>query len=407
MTTPHDTQTITPIRAQGPEALGDLVRQAVDTQTPIVDYGKYHQRMGHTPPASHYKLTQSTDDAGAIIDHYDRDMTVRANAAATIGQIQTFLKQSNQYIPIDADLDLTLGEIINTNTYGPLRLSMGALRDLLLGLHYIDGNGNNIQVGGRTVKNVAGLDVTRLMVGSLGELGLIHQAALRTYAIPEHVLTVDLALEDPRKLDTCLTDWLLTDANPASLMLERTETDLPWCLRLAYHGKASACHSQLHSLQAMIESIDCGMAITGSASQKFELDLAEHSARRRWQRESNAVVKIIVPPASTGSAMMKLDKFNHEHGKLMLNALPAFGCIHAGGNFSAQQAQALNQTVNEIVREFEGSRSWISRPAGSENDIAPFAPMPPALPLLIKLKKTMDPHHLFNPGRCLVQENSQ
>lgn len=405
MTQTPDPQTTTPVEAQGPDALTQLVKQAIDTHTPIVDYGVYHQRMGHTPPPAHYRLTQKAADTQAIIDHYDRDMTVRVNAAATLGQVQTFLKSSNQIVPIDADPDLTLGEIINTNTYGPLRISMGALRDLLLGLHYIDGNGNNIQVGGRTVKNVAGLDVTRLMVGSLGELGLLHQGTLRTCAIPEHILTVDLTVDDPRKLDTLLTDWLLTDANPASLMLERTENQ--WLLRLSYHGKSSACLSQLRSLQALLDSRNTGMTIHGSASQDYEVQANEHRARRVWQRESNAVVKIIVPPASTGQVMIHLERFNHEQGKLMLNALPMHGCIHAGGNFSAAQALALDKTVNTLVKQHQGVRSWIARPAGSETGIAPFWPLPPAMALLVNLKKTMDPHHLFNPGRCLIQEISR
>src|SRR5207249_3161430 len=101
-----------------------------------------------------------------------------------------------------------IAEIIAHNVSGPLRLTHGTCRDLLLGLRYFDATGTLITVGGRTVKNVAGYDVTRLMVGSLNTLGLIADANLRTAAIPERINRIALHNVDPAALDPRVTPWL-------------------------------------------------------------------------------------------------------------------------------------------------------------------------------------------------------
>lgn len=395
---------ITPITARTPQALQDLVQQAIASRTPIVDYGIAHRGLGNPPPAHHYQLTQSASDSG-ILDHYDRDMTVRVAAGATFGQIQQALKATNQCIPLDADDDLTLGEIITTNTYGPLRLSYGGPRDLLLGLHYIDGLGRDIQPGGRTVKNVAGLDITRLMVGSLGELGIIHQATFRTYAIPEHVLAVEMAIDTPQRLGSFLTDWLITDARPAGMTLEHDKNQ--WTIRLAYHGKATACAAQLSSLQSMIETLD-GLQILGTSPHSFESFQAQAQSQRVWQRSASALVKLIVPPASTGQVMQQIQAFASTlQGRLKAWSSPAHGLIYLGGELSSSQALELEGFIRPIITQQPAIRSWIARPAGCETQIQPFDPVPSEMPLFQRLKNTMDPHGLFNPGRCIVQEQHQ
>lgn len=395
---------ITPITAQTPQALQDLVQQAIASRTPIVDYGIAHRGLGNPPPANHYLLTQSAQGPG-ILDHYDRDMTVRVAAGATFGQIQQALKATNQCIPLDADDDLTIGEIITTNTYGPLRLTYGGPRDLLLGLHYIDGLGRNIQPGGRTVKNVAGLDITRLMVGSLGELGIIHQATFRTYAIPEQVLAVELSIDNPERLGSFLTDWIITDARPAGMTLDHDNGQ--WIIRLAYHGKATACNSQLGSLQSMIEKLG-GLQVLGTSPQSYESYGQQMQARRSWQRSASALIKLVVQPASTGQVMKQIHTFASKlEGKLKSWASPAHGLIYLGGDLSSSQALELEGFIRQIISQLSAIRSWIARPAGSESQIAPFDPVPSEMPLFQRLKNTMDPHGLFNPGRCIVQEQHQ
>ena len=205
------------VRCAAPPDIVAVLGNAIASHRPLIDYGLAHAALGHAPPAppaEHTRFAQEADPANrGILEHYVRDLTVRAAAGITIGDLQEALAATNQFAPIDADDDITLGEAIHHNMWGPLRVGYGSIRDLLLGLGYIDGEGRDIRVGGRTVKNVAGYDVTRFMVGSLGELGVVHEATLRTYAIPESVLEVEMTVKDPAIFDERGTGKLIFQPN--------------------------------------------------------------------------------------------------------------------------------------------------------------------------------------------------
>ncbi|MEX2213986.1 MAG: FAD-binding oxidoreductase [Phycisphaeraceae bacterium] len=381
-----------------------LVIDAVRDHIPLIDYGRAHANLGHAPPAHHTKLTQTIDPAnGGILEHYTRDLTVRAAAGITLAALQAALKPTNQFVPLDADDDITLGEIIHHNMYGPLRVAYGSIRDLLLGLHYIDGDGRDIHVGGRTVKNVAGYDVTRFMVGSLGELGIVHEATLRTYAIPEHVLEVELSMQDPRELDEQGTDLILSDAKPAHLSYcyhcGRREGKGDWFVHLAYFGKHTANLVQLRALELFCDRMPA-VHLIGSNDSTLQRDDDERAVRRAWRRSAPAVVKIIVPPAATGEVCHRLGEWISRHQPLHIEALPLHGCVFAGGELDAKTAASLDATVNEAIAALGGMRAWHARPRGAET-IEPFGPPQSDWAILKKLKRMMDPHNVFNPGRFL------
>jgi len=118
------------------------------------------------------------------MDLHVRDMTATIAADVTLGDVQTAMAEQNQWLPIDGDPSRPLGELIEHNSTGPLRLGYGAWRDLLLGVQFINHRDELITAGGRTVKNVAGYDLTKLMVGQHGQLGKIVTLTARTYRRP-------------------------------------------------------------------------------------------------------------------------------------------------------------------------------------------------------------------------------
>lgn len=102
----------------------------------------------------------------------------------TLGAASNQLGGIEQWLPVDGDPTASLGDLVSRNSTGPLRLGYGAWRDLLLGVQFRNGLGELITAGGMTVKNVAGYDLTKLMVGQHGVFGRIVTLTTRTYRRP-------------------------------------------------------------------------------------------------------------------------------------------------------------------------------------------------------------------------------
>ncbi len=381
------------ITADNVSALAQAVRDCAGQGLGLVDYGVAHRGLGNPPPVEHVRLEQR----GAILEHYERDYTVRAAAGIRMGDLQAALLKTRQFLPLEADDDLTLGEVINHHVYGGLRASYGSIRDLLLGLGYVDGQGREIRVGGRTVKNVAGYDLTRFMVGSLGELGVLSEATVRTYAVPEQTMTVEIVVNDPIALDGLLPAWLLSDAAPAWMVLNRAAAG--WTLNVGYFGRLNGCVAQVRALETILAKVK-DLTLGTTTDSTLERDLAQLALRRAWRRQAKAMAKVVVPPAMTGAICRVLAGAPDE---LFIDAMPIHGCLFVGGDLKAERAATLDRAITLAIQKINGLRSWYARPAGAET-IAPFAPVQPDWLLLRQLKKTMDPGNLFNPGRFLGTE---
>ena len=118
------------------------------------------------------------------IDCQARDMTASVSADVTLRQLQSTLAGHGQWLPIDGDPEQTVGTLVAADSTGPLRLGYGAWRDLLLGVQFTNGRGELISAGGRTVKNVAGYDLTKFIIGQRGTFGRIVTITTRTYRLP-------------------------------------------------------------------------------------------------------------------------------------------------------------------------------------------------------------------------------
>ncbi|MFM8798855.1 MAG: FAD-binding protein, partial [Fluviibacter sp.] len=117
-----------------------------------------------------------------ILDYDPAELVLTARAGTTIADLEKALAERGQMLPFEPPryaIDSTLGGVIAAGLSGPARPYAGGVRDFVLGLHMIDGKGDVLKFGGQVMKNVAGYDVSRLMVGSLGVLGLITQVSLK------------------------------------------------------------------------------------------------------------------------------------------------------------------------------------------------------------------------------------
>lgn len=122
-----------------------------------------------------------------IVDYPARDMTITVEAGLRIDELQSLLSSERQRLPIDVAQHerATLGGAIATNTSGPRRFGHGTFRDFVIGISAVNAAGQLFKAGGRVVKNVAGYDICKLLVGSHGTLGIITQVTLKLRPLPE------------------------------------------------------------------------------------------------------------------------------------------------------------------------------------------------------------------------------
>ena len=120
-----------------------------------------------------------------VIDYPARDMTITVGAAMTAGELDAILSRENQQLPIDApDPKMSLGDLVAHDVAGPRQYGYGTLRDYLIGLEAVDGKGRRFHSGGRVVKNVAGYDLCRLLVGSNHRFGTLTQLTFKVRPRP-------------------------------------------------------------------------------------------------------------------------------------------------------------------------------------------------------------------------------
>ena len=128
-----------------------------------------------------------------VVAYEPAEFTFTALAGTPISEIETMLAGRGQYLPFDplfAENGATLGGTVAANGAGPGRYRYGGVRDFILGVRFVDGQGNLVRGGGKVVKNAAGFDVPKLMVGSLGRLGVLLELTFKVFPKPQHYVTV-------------------------------------------------------------------------------------------------------------------------------------------------------------------------------------------------------------------------
>jgi glycolate oxidase FAD binding subunit len=133
-----------------------------------------------------------------VLEYTPEDMTVSVEAGITLAQLQRGLTEHKQWLPIDPPRaeTLTIGALLAANKSGPRRFGFGTIREHLLGLKVVLADGRVIKAGGKVVKNVAGYDLCKLFVGSLGTLGVIVEATFKVLPRPESEVALQRSTND-------------------------------------------------------------------------------------------------------------------------------------------------------------------------------------------------------------------
>src|SRR5581483_9492561 len=223
-----------------------------------------------------------------LLEHEAPDLTCHVEAGITFAALQAHLATKGQWIaldPPDAE-QATLGGILASNASGPKRLRYGTARDLVIGLHVVQASGEIARSGGRVVKNVAGYDLNKLYIGSLGTLGIIVEANLKLQPLPPDertlLLTFASAQEATQTIIALLGSLLtpsaieLIDAGAASDMSDFFGLNLPtegYTLAVNFEGSPSSID----------RSIDETRLIARQAGVLMGDDLAGKEQAQLWQ----------------------------------------------------------------------------------------------------------------------------
>jgi glycolate oxidase FAD binding subunit len=184
------------------EAVASAVREGVANRAPLRIAGRGTWLSAGRPVKAHRTLSLR-DDSG-VVSYVPGDLTLTVRAGTTLAEIERITADNDQWLPLDpfGSDDGTIGATIATASAGPLATSFGLPRDLLLGLEFVNGRGEIVRAGGKVVKNVAGFDLSRLITGSWGTLGVITEVTVRLYARPKVDRTFAVSLGRGQKSTT-------------------------------------------------------------------------------------------------------------------------------------------------------------------------------------------------------------
>jgi glycolate oxidase FAD binding subunit len=172
------------------EDLALSLLEAAEKRRTICVVGSGTKRLmgGPSLPA---EVTLSTSGLRRILEYEPNDLTISVEAGHSFADLQDVLARRGQMIALDPPFysKATVGGIVASNSNGPMRRAFGTARDLVIGMKFAMLNGKTASVGGMVVKNVAGLDIGKLMVGSFGTLGVITSVNFRLHALPEETNT--------------------------------------------------------------------------------------------------------------------------------------------------------------------------------------------------------------------------
>ena len=183
------------------EALTEQIRAAHATATPLIIQGGASKSFYGNRSQGEVLDTRALK---GVVDYQPKELVLTARAGTPLAEIESLLAEHHQGLAFEPPHfgAATLGGCIATGLSGPRRPYTGAVRDYVLGIRMIDGTGQVLRFGGQVIKNVAGYDVSRLMVGALGTLGLITEVSLKVLPRPAAEISLQFETDESAALIT-------------------------------------------------------------------------------------------------------------------------------------------------------------------------------------------------------------
>ena len=398
------------------EQVSEIMKLASKESISVIPWGSgTKSALGNLPES--VDVVISTKNLDLIIEHGASDLVATTQCGITLKKFQSALNKERQFLAIDpphVGREATVGGIIATNDSGPERLRYGTLREFLIGLKVVRADGSIFKGGSKVVKNVAGYDLPKLYVGSLGTLGIIVEATFRLYPVPEYSETYIVGfptLEDAHntvstllKSDLIFTSLEILNPELVGSLTKRNDLDLIddlYTLAIGIKNVEKAVKDQISTLKMICnQNGGKGKLIIGAQEEQLWEDIRDFP----WVlfKAERVVCKASVVVTQIPQVLTTLKRLSDEYGiKTYISARAGNGIliISIKGKLSSI-IDSLN-SLRSFVSSIGGHLILQEAPPEIKASVQVWGDFGSGLGIMKKIKFNFDPNNLLNPGRYI------
>lgn len=363
--------------------------------------------VGHSPLEDAETISLAGMDR--IVEYSPSDMVVIAQSGMTVEALQTHLAEHGQWLPLEVAHPhrQTLGGVVATRAPSAVRAGYGSVRDWLIGLSAVAGDGQEVRGGGKVVKNVSGYDIPKLYCGSWGTLGVITQVAFKLAPLPEASKTLLAILSSDRNSEEAL-DALLAGVDPvATHLLNATAA------RQVLGDSAEDGQYLVIRLSGLTEDVNALTQQASSLVGPFAVSVLElpgaiahplnASIRDYALRDASLTVRYNILSSQVGAFARMIEWTANKSG---FSAAVVADC-RTGFVVSHGEPISDDSDWDEYYLRFRdkadrvGGSSVIERmpTAWKQHGVPIWSPVLPEFALMQEIKRKLDPSALFNRGR--------
>jgi len=361
------------------EQVAEVMKAAAAHRLTVVPRGRGTKMTWGLPPASADVLVDlSTMDR--VLDHAAGDLIVEAQAGTPLADLQAVVGQAGQRLVIDETVPgASVGGALASNAAGPQRMLVGTARDLLIGITVVRADGVVAKAGGRVVKNVAGYDLGKLMIGSLGTLAVVTEALFRLHPVPEVRRWVSVRVADPQRAHDLAQAVVHGQTVPGALEVD-WPADGPGTLTVQYGGKPDGVEDRVGTARSLLG---------GDAS--VSEDEPDGWSSYPWRAGETGLKLTFVL-----SGLRDVLAVTRDVGAAVRGSAGT-GVVYAALDRPDDVPAALDR-LRSVCARHQGSAVVVDAPAEVKRAVDVWGPVP-ALDLMRRVKDQFDPEHRLAPGR--------
>ena len=383
-----------------PEQVAAALRLCSEANATMTPWGG-GTAMAIGNPTRQVDIVIGLERLNLLVEHDQANLTATVQSGHRLAALQEVLARHNQFLPFDppAPARATVGGVVATNLNGPRRSYYGSVRDLVIGMKIVLASGEQIKAGGKVVKNVAGYDMCKLFVGSLGTLGIITEVTLRMTPIPETAATL-IASGTLPKVQQFANELSRSKLLPSAVLLLNAQASKAtalaqsdWQVAVWCEGFEETVARHLRDAPALAQRIGLATAI-----------LHENDHRRFWDQmrdfplQAGLVYRVTVPRASMAEVIQTVHNWSTADFRPEIVSDTAMGIVWISLEVNDLAAQWFAKLIAE-ARAHRGHAIMLAAPTHLKRGIDVWGPAPPTLSLMREIKRQFDPKGLLNPGR--------